>query len=79
MPGSDGNRPDCCLTSSGLSQMATRVPAWLEEIGAGREESDKPDTPDETSLKVNITVGDRTITATMEDNAAGRDFLPVCR
>ena len=37
------------LTSSGLSQMATRVPAWLEEIGAGREESDKPDTPDETS------------------------------
>ena len=34
------------LTSSGLSQMATRVPAWLEEIGAGREESDKPDTPD---------------------------------
>jgi hypothetical protein len=63
------------LTSSGLSQMATRVPAWLEEIGAGREESDKPDTPDETSLKVNITVGDRTITATMEDNAAGRDFL----
>ena len=62
------------LTSSGLSQMATRVPAWLEEIGAGREESDKPDTPDETSLKVNITVGDRTITATMEDNAA-RDFL----
>ena len=47
------------LTSSGLSQMATRVPAWLEEIGAGREESDKPDTPDETSLKVNITVGDR--------------------
>lgn len=63
------------LTSSGLSQMATRVPAWLEEIGAGREESDKPDTPDETSLKVNITVGDRTITATMEDNAAARDFL----
>lgn len=63
------------LTSSGLSQMATRVPAWLEEIGAGREESDKPGTPDETSLKVNITVGDRTITATMEDNAAGRDFL----
>lgn len=60
------------LTSSTLSQMSTRVPAWLEEIGAGRDE---PDTPDETSLNVNITVGDRTITATIEDNAAGRDFL----
>lgn len=57
------------LTSSTLSQMATRVPAWLEEIGAGRNE------PEATSLKVNITVGDRTITATMEDNAAGKDFL----
>lgn len=60
------------LTSSSLSQMATRVPAWLEEIGASRED---PETPDAASLKVNITVGDRTITATMEDNAAGRDFL----
>ena len=29
----------------------------------------------ERSLKMNITVGDRTLTATMEDNAAGRDFL----
>ena len=63
------------LTSSTLSQMTTRVPAWLEEIGANREEQDKPDAPDATSLKMNITVGDRTLTATMEDNAAGRDFL----
>lgn len=60
------------LTSSGLSQMATRVPSWLEEIGASREESG---TPGETSMKVKISVGDRTITATIEDNAAGRDFL----
>ena len=60
------------LTSSTLSQMATRVPAWLEEIGASRNESDEPET---SSLKINIIVGDRTITATMEDNAAGRDFL----
>lgn len=29
----------------------------------------------ETSLKIGITVGSRTITATMEDNAAARDFL----
>ncbi len=60
------------LTSSSLSQMATRVPAWLEEIGANREE---PETPGETSMKVNISVGDRSITATMEDNVAARDFL----
>lgn len=57
------------LTSSALSQMATRVPAWLEEVEASREK------PESTSLKVNITVGNRTITATIEDNAAGRDFL----
>lgn len=62
------------LTSSTLSQMTTRVPAWLEEIGA-REELNETNTPDVTSLKVNITVGNRTITATMENNAAGRDFL----
>ena len=60
------------LTSSTLSQMTTRVPAWLEVIGASREE---PETPGETSMKVKISVGDRTITATMENNAAGRDFL----
>lgn len=60
------------LASSGISQMATRVPAWLEEIGAKRKE---PKTPGEASLKVNISVGNHTITATMEDNAAGRDFL----
>lgn len=57
------------LTSSSLSQMATRVQAWLEEIGARREE------PEAASLKVKISVGDQTISATMEDNAAGRDFL----
>lgn len=60
------------LTSSTLSQMPTRVPTWLEEIGASRNELDEPET---NSLKMNIIVGDRTITATMEDNAAGRDFL----
>ena len=60
------------LTSSDLSQMATRVPSWLEEIGATREETESPG---ETFMKVKISVGNRTITATMEDNAAGRDFL----
>ena len=60
------------LTSSSLSQMATHVSVWLDEIGASREE---PERPGETSLKMKISVGNRTITATMEDNVAGRDFL----
>lgn len=60
------------LTSSTLSQMENRVTEWFDGIGAGWEE---PETPDVSSLNINITVGDRTITATMEDNAAARDFL----
>lgn len=60
------------LTSSALAQTESRVTEWLGEIGAGREE---PDAPGVSSLNVNIAVGDRTVTATMEDNAAARDFL----
>ena len=60
------------LTSSTLGSMATRIPQWLESLGASREE---PDTPDATSLHINIIVGEQTITATMEDNGAARDFL----
>lgn len=60
------------LTSGSLDNMAARIPEWLESLGASREESD---TPDATSLNINIIVGDQTITATMEDNGAARDFL----
>ncbi len=60
------------LTSSTLGSMGTRIPQWLESLGASREE---PDTPDATSLHINIIVGEQTITATMEDNGAARDFL----
>lgn len=60
------------LTSSSLSQMNNRVPSWLEAIGAKREQ---PETPEETSLNIKITVGSRTITATMEDNAAAKDLI----
>lgn len=60
------------LTSSSLSQMESRIAAWLGDIGALREE---PETPDQSSLSMAITVGGRTITATMEDNAAARDLL----
>lgn len=71
-PGATVIEQTLLLTSSTLRQMATRVPAWLDGIGALREE---PDRPDAASLKVTVTVGDRKITATMEDNTAGRDFL----
>lgn len=59
----------CLLTSSALSQTASRVTAWLEAIGAGREENDP------ASMRVNITAGSSRITAAMENNAAARDFL----
>ena len=39
---------------------------------ASREE---PDAPDAASLNINIIVGEQTITVTMEDNGAARDFL----
>ena len=52
--------------------MATRIPEWLESLGASREE---PDAPDAASLNINIIVGEQTITVTMEDNGAARDFL----
>lgn len=63
------------LTASSLPQTATRVTAWLERIGAGREQSGNDDQAGTTSMKVNMAVGGRTITATLEDHVAGRDFL----
>lgn len=50
----------------------------MAACGGGDDEPFRPgqsETPDVSSLNVNITVGDRTVTATMEDNAAARDFL----
>lgn len=48
-------------------------PEIPEQPGAGND--DEPETPDVSSLHVNILVGDRIVTATMADNAAARDFL----
>lgn len=45
------------------------------ETPGGNEGGD----PGETSLKIGITVGSRTITATMEDNAAARISFRACR
>lgn len=61
------------LTSGTLGQMPARVASWLEQIGAERNENNNY--PENNSLMVNIKVGDRTITAAMEDNVAARDFL----
>ena len=60
------------LTSSTLGDMDSRIPAWLEELGASREDNQEDATE---GLSINIIVGDQTITATMEDNGAARDFL----
>ncbi len=60
------------LTSSTFPQMESRITEWLDRIGADREESDIPES---SSQNINIKIGNRTITATMEDNAAAQDFL----
>ncbi len=56
------------LTSSGLDQMENRVVTWLEGLGTYREE-------EVNSLKIKITVGGRTVMATMKDNVTAKDFL----
>lgn len=63
------------LTSSSLGQISTRIASWLEQIGAKRTNDNNNNNPDNNSLMVNIKVGEQTITATMEDNVAARDFL----
>lgn len=60
------------LTSSSLSELENHVTTWLTQID---DEHEEPETPDISSLGMNIIVGDRTISATMEDNAAAKDLL----
>lgn len=60
------------LTSSTLDDMENRISAWLEGLGASREDNQDDATE---GLGINIIVGDQTITATMENNSAARDFL----
>jgi len=64
------------LTSATLPQMSTRITSWLEQIGAERNSNNNNNNnPENNSRMVNIKVGGQTITATMEDNVAARDFL----
>lgn len=60
------------LTSGSLSQMQTRITAWLEQIQAKYPNNNNPEN---NPRMINIKIGDKTITATMEDNTAARDFL----
>lgn len=57
------------LTSSTISQMHSRVTEWLSNIGAEKGESSN------NSMKIKLTVGDRSTTATMVDNPTTRDFI----
>ncbi len=61
------------LTSSSLGSMETRIPQWLESLGASRETGHGENVA--VSLGINIIVGDQTVTATLEDNGAAHDFL----
>lgn len=58
------------LTSSTLGDMDSRIPAWLEELGASREESGDGDTP-VTGNSIRLTLDNGTIfTATLAENSS---------
>lgn len=61
------------LTSSTLDDMENRISAWLEELGASREDTNNADEAE--SLGINLIIGDQTVRATMENNGAARDFI----
>ena len=58
------------LTSSTLGDMDSRIPAWLEELGASREESGDGDTP-VTGNSIRLTLDNGTVfTATLAENSS---------
>ncbi len=63
------------LTSSTIDDMNSGIQAWLEQLGATNNGNTDEDESPVGSFKVNIIVGNSTITATMEDNGAARDFM----
>ena len=58
------------LTSSTLDDMDSRIPAWLEGLGASREESGNGDTP-VTGNSIRLTLDNGTVfTATLAENSS---------
>ena len=58
------------LTSSTLGDMDSRIPAWLEGLGASREESGNGDTP-VTGNSIRLTLDNGTVfTATLAENSS---------
>ena len=58
------------LTSSTLEDMGSRIPAWLEGLGASREESGNGDTP-VTGNSIRLTLDNGTVfTATLAENSS---------
>lgn len=71
-PAADLSAAALLLTSASLSQLESRVAAWLAELGIERGEVDDPGT---ATFGIHVSAGGRTFAATLENNAAGRDFL----
>lgn len=59
------------ITACGSGNDETEIPTQSETTDPSEGNNEKTD----ESMKVNIIIGDKTITVMMEDNAAGRDFL----
>lgn len=59
------------MTSCGDGNGGPEIPTQSETARPSEENNEES----KESMKMNIIIGDRIITATMEDNAAGRDFL----
>lgn len=59
------------ITACGSGDDEPEIPTQSETTDPSEGNNEKTD----ESMKVNIIIGDKTITAMMEDNAAGRDVL----
>lgn len=59
------------MASCGYGNGDPEIPTQSETAKPSEENNEET----RESMKMNIIIGDRTITATMEDNAAGLDFL----
>ena len=59
------------ITAYGCGNVEPEIPAQSEATNPSEGNNEETN----ESMRMNIIIGDKTITAMMEDNAAGRDFL----